>query len=98
MSDVPHLMAEDALKLKRTAQNAMLWNFQAHIAISAVALVSLVEQAHSANIGLATTKQLREELAARGDDSPDDYRTFSPDECARDKRGDGFGVICRTRA
>jgi hypothetical protein len=29
-------------------------------------------------LGNATTKQLREELAARGPDSPDDYKTFDP--------------------
>lgn len=78
MSDVPHLMAEDALKLKRMASSAMVWNAQAHVVISASALISLVEQAHSANMGLATTKELREELDARGPDSPDDYKTFEP--------------------
>jgi hypothetical protein len=82
MSDVPHLMAEDALKIKRTAHSAMLWNAQAHIAVSASALISLVEQAHRANLGLATTRELREELDARGPDSPDDYRTFVPEEHA----------------
>ena len=29
-------------------------------------------------LGNATTRQLKEELAARGPDSPDDYRTYVP--------------------
>lgn len=82
MSTVPHLMAEDALKLKSMANTLMIWNAQAHAVVSASALISLVEQAHSPNLGLATTRQLREELDARGDSSPDDYRTFNPDEHA----------------
>lgn len=76
MREIPYLMHADALKLKATAEDLRAGNTGAHIAVSCAALLSLIDQAHTAQLGLATTKQLREELASRGPDSPDDYRTF----------------------
>lgn len=82
MTKVPHLMHADALKLKETAEALLFGNRQAHITVSCAALLSLIEQAHSAQLGLATTKELREEYDCRmnGDHNSraDNYRTFDP--------------------
>lgn len=80
MSEFPYLMAKDALKLKETALQLRVDRSMAHISVSADALLSLIEQAHSPNLGIATTRMIREELDSRGPDSPDDYRTFNPAE------------------
>lgn len=78
---IPFLMHADALKLKETAEQLRQFNPSAHVAVSATALLSLIEQAHSPNLGLATTKEIREELEARSDNEisrQDDYKTFDP--------------------
>jgi hypothetical protein len=80
MNKIPYLMHQDALKLKETAESLLEFNTAAHITVSCTALLSLIEQAHSPQLGLATTKEIREEIAARGPDSPDDYRTFGGEE------------------
>lgn len=77
---IPYLMHADAMKLKETAEQLRQFNPAAHITVSSNALLSLIEQAHLPQMGLATTKEIRDELAARGPDSPDDYRTFDPNE------------------
>lgn len=85
MNKIPYLMHADALELKqiaeRTLANPMDPQTPEHerdMVVTCQALLSLIEQAHSAQLGLATTKEIRDELAARGTDSPDDYRTFDP--------------------
>jgi hypothetical protein len=77
--EVPYLMHADALQIKRMAEDA--FDKGVGVGVSAAALLSLIEQAHSAQLGLATTKELRAELAARDGcpiSSQDDYRTFDP--------------------
>lgn len=77
---VPYLTRADALKLKESAEHLLHFNTGAHITVSCAALLSLIEQAHSPQLGLATTKELREEYECRmnGDhvSRADDYRTF----------------------
>lgn len=76
---MPHLMMADALKLKATAEQlAAVHGGNAQIAVSAKALLSLIEQAHSPNLGFATTRHLRTELEIRDRDPvsrADNYRT-----------------------
>lgn len=53
------------------------------LVVTAENLLSLIEQSRSPMLGLATTKELREELACRlkhPDSSHDNYRTFVPSE------------------
>lgn len=83
MSEYPYLMHADALELKAIAERALRTDTETPVherdlVVTAYDLLSLIEQAHSAQLGLATTKQLKDELAARGPDSPDDYCTFNP--------------------
>lgn len=90
---VPYLMHADALKLKTLAENAVSENPEMgnpatppekrEVCIPAFALLSLIDQAHSPQMGLATTKELREELASRDGcaiSRQDHYRTFDPTE------------------
>lgn len=82
MNKVPYLMHADALKLKKSAEDMLQFKECAHIAVDCHALLSLIEQAHSSQLGLATTKELRTEYECRmnGDHNSraDDYRTFDP--------------------
>lgn len=82
MKKIPYLMHEDAVKLKATAVALLEFKDSATIAVDCAALLSLIEQAHSPQLGLATTKEMRDELTSRGPDSPDDYKTFNPQECS----------------
>jgi hypothetical protein len=79
MKKIPYLMHEDALKLKASAETMLEFKDSATIAVDCAALLSLIEQAHSAQLGLATTKEIREEYECRmsGDEisRADDYRT-----------------------
>jgi hypothetical protein len=79
-------MRADALELKAIAERVLREPIdpatpesERDLVVTAHELLSLIDQAHSPMLGLATTKQLKDELAARGPDSPDDYRTFDPD-------------------
>lgn len=87
-SKVPYLMHAAALELKAMALMVLARPFdnapphERDLVVTAHALISLIEQAHSPQLGLATTKQLREELACRDTDPrsrADDYRTFVPE-------------------
>ena len=81
MSEYPYLMHADALELREIAERALRCDtatpvHERDLVVTAYDLLSLIDQAHSPQLGLATTKQLKDELEARGPDSPDDYRTF----------------------
>lgn len=82
MNKIPYLMYADAMKLKETAEQLMQFNEAAHISISASALLSLIDQATTPKLGMASTKELREEYECRmkGDSisRADDYKTFDP--------------------
>jgi len=87
-NEYPYLMHKDALELRAIAERALRLDtttprHERDLVVTAYDLLSLIDQAHSAQMGLATTKELRDELAARGPDSPDDYRTFD----TRDEHG-----------
>lgn len=90
---IPYLMHADAMKLKTLAENAISPNPEMgdpatppetrQVCISAFALLSLIEQAHSPQLGLATTKEISDEYDARvvrGDhiSQAPDYKTFDP--------------------
>lgn len=90
---IPYLMHADALTLKALAENAVSPNPEMgdpsippekrQVCVSAFALLSLIEQAHSPQMGLATTRELREELTSREGcaiSRQDHYRTFDPNE------------------
>lgn len=85
-NEVPYLMHRDALELKALALKTLREPIdpatpphERDLVVPAQALISLIEQAHSPQLGLATTRQLREELDCREKDPisrQDDYRTF----------------------
>lgn len=86
-SKVPYLTHARALELKamalmvlqRPADNAA--PHERDLVVTAHELLSLIDQAHSPQLGLATTKQLRDEFACRDADPlsrADDYRTLVP--------------------
>lgn len=52
-------------------------------------VIELCQEAYQPHLGCATTRELRQELVARGEDSPDDYRTFEPSRDAPSAKPDG---------
>lgn len=81
-TEIPFLMYVDSMKLKETALQLREFNKGAHMAVSCTALLALIDQATSPNLGMATTKELRTEYECRmsGDhiSRADDYKTFDP--------------------
>ena len=87
---IPYLMHADALELKTQALKALnepvdpsVPETERDLVVPAQALLSLIEQAHSPQLGLATTKEITEEYEARvvrGDhiSRAPDYKTFDP--------------------
>lgn len=87
---IPYLMHAEALELKTLALKALnepidpsVPEAERDLVVPAQALLSLIEQAHSAQLGLATTKEITEEYESRvvrGDriSRAPDYKTFDP--------------------
>jgi len=88
---VPYLSYNRAMSLKTYAEvelsSTRYERERVKLPVSCLELISLIEQATSPNLGMATTGEIRAELAARGLGSPDDYRTFQPPATSGDSHG-----------